>query len=425
MKFDTIIIGGGLSGLVCGIKLAQQGERCVIVSSGQSALHFSSGSYDLLSALPDGTAVDNPLSALPDVIKQMPSHPYAKLGADRFKRLVSDAEHFFTNVGLPMFGSGDVNHYRITPMGTLRPTWLTSFGFATSERMDRLRWKKVSIFNPVGFLDFYPQFIADEFLKLGTESDIHLFDIPDLDYLRRNPTEMRSTNIARVLDRNISLVAEILNDKSADSEAIILPACIGLNAIAFHDLQKEVNKPILLIPTMPPSIIGIYTQQYLHDYFLKLGGVYMLGDSIKKADIENNTLRRVYSFNHGDIPFVGKNYILATGSYFSQGLIATSDRIYEPIFNLDVSYSDNRQKWYNPKMFDAQGYQQFGVKTDSNFRGLLNGTALDNLYVSGAILEGFNPIKEGCGAGVSILSALSIAESIIKINGKNYEFATT
>lgn len=425
MKFDTIIIGGGLSGLVCGIKLAQQGERCVIVSSGQSALHFSSGSYDLLNALPDGTAVNNPLSALPDVIKQIPNHPYAKLGADRFKRLVSDAEFFFTNVGLPMFGSGDVNHYRITPMGTLRPTWLTSFDFATSERMDSLRWKKVSIFNPVGFLDFYPQFIADEFLKLGTESDIHLFDIPDLDYLRRNPTEMRSTNIARVLDRNISLVAEILNDKSADSEAIILPACIGLNAIAFHDLQKEVNKPILLIPTMPPSIIGIYTQQYLHDYFLKLGGVYMLGDSIKKADIENNTLRRVYSFNHGDIPFVGKNYILATGSYFSQGLIATSDRIYEPIFNLDVSYSDNRQKWYNPKMFDAQGYQQFGVKTDSNFRGLLNGIALDNLYVSGAILEGFNPIKEGCGAGVSILSALSIAESIIKINGKNYEFATT
>ena len=151
----------------------------------------------------------------------------------------------------------------------------------------------------------------------------------------------------------------------------------------------------------------------------------MLGDSIKKADIENNTVRRVYSFNHGDIPFVGKNYILATGSYFSQGLIATSDRIYEPIFYLDVAYTDNRQKWYNPKMFDAQGYQQFGVKTDSNFRGLLNGTALDNLYVSGAILEGFNSIKEGCGAGVSILSALSIAESIIKINGKNYEFATT
>ena len=48
MKYDVVLIGGGLSSLVCGISLQRAGKRCLMVSGGQNALHFSSGAFGLL-----------------------------------------------------------------------------------------------------------------------------------------------------------------------------------------------------------------------------------------------------------------------------------------------------------------------------------------------------------------------------------------
>ncbi len=412
MKFDTVIIGGGLSGLICGISLSKKGQRCAIISSGQSALHFSSGSFDLLNKLPNGEEVSNPLLAIDTFIERQPKHPYAKLGTEKFKNLAQEAVRLFKDLDIPVVGNSEKNHFRVTPMGILKPTWLSLKGCAAIDEKDKLPWRKVSIFNIDGFLDFQPQFIADEFSKLGTDSSIQIFDFEPLSHLRRNPSEMRSTNIARVLDEHIEELSKIINQKSNDSEVILFPACIGLTGKAVYKLKELVNKPILLIATMPPSIVGIHTQQYLHDYYTNLGGVYMLGDNVIKADVEENKVKRIYSYNHGDIPFSADNFVLATGSYFSQGLIATSDRIYEPIFDLDIDYSPNRTEWYSENMFEAQNYQQYGVKTDNQFKAIHKGKTMENLYVSGAILEGFNPIKEGSGAGVSILSALEISHTI-------------
>ena len=416
MKFDTIIIGGGLSGLISGIYLSQRGQRCVIISSGQSALHFSSGSFDLLNNLPDGTSVQKPLDAISELVKQAPTHPYAKLGENKFKELARQAEEFLKNAGISTQGDHEENHYRVTPMGTLKPTWLTLKNLLISENEKCLPIQHPGLFNITGFLDFYMRFIADEFLKMGAKCSIHSINFPALENLRKNPTEMRSVNIARVFDKqeNIKELARILKAESGDCDSIILPAITGLNREDVVDyLRKEINKPIYLLPTLPPSVPGIHTQQKLRSVFQQNGGVFMLGDNVLRADIKGNRISQIYSFNHGDIPFVGQNFILATGSYFSQGLIASTEKIYEPIFDLDVTFTPNRTQWYNSDVFDTQPYQSFGIKTDSTFRCTREGKIFENLYAAGAILEGFNPLKEGCGAGVSILSAMYIAEQIL------------
>lgn len=379
-------------------------------------MHFSSGSFDLLNCLPDGTEVEHPLEAVEQLAEQAPAHPYAKLGSDKFRELALGAAGFLDKAGVRVTGSADRNHFRITPMGTLKPTWLTLKEQAACGERGKLPWRKVALFNVTGFLDFYMQFIADEFQQMGTECVLREIAFPALERLRKNPTEMRSVNIARVFDRqeNIDELARALKAGRGDCEAIAMPAITGLSRTdVLEELERQVGTKIALLPTLPPSVPGIRAQQRLRRTFEQAGGVYMLGDSALRAEQEGRRITKVYSYNHGDIPFVAENVVLATGGFFSQGLVALPGKVYEPVFGLDVEFDENRSAWYDMNVFAAQRYEAFGVKTDNEFRGLRGGTALENVYVAGAVLEGFDAIKQGCGAGVSLLSALFVAEQIL------------
>lgn len=410
MRFDTVIIGGGLSGLTCGISLQKRGVRCVIVSAGQSALHFSSGSFDLLGRLPDGTLVENPVEG---ATRLPASHPYSKIGAD-FEKYARAAKSQLLDCGIAVDGTEDKNEYHFTPMGTLKPSWLTLCDFNRFGNTDDFSGKKVKILNFSGFLDFNTKFIADSLEDSGAICSIENIRLPELDRLRVSPTEMRSTNIAKVLDDEavFNRLLPILKDYSIGVDMVVLPAVFGLSSSKLVKVLKEAIPSTILMPTMPPSVAGIRTQQTLRSQFERHGGVFMLGDNIVKADLDGNRVKAVYSVNHGDIGFYADNFILATGSFFSNGLVASPSGIAEPVFGLEVDYDRDRALWYDPKFFNKQNYMSYGVSTDGDFRVKKGGTVMENLYAAGAILSGFNPIYEGCGAGVAMLTALKVADNL-------------
>ncbi|MEY0949915.1 glycerol-3-phosphate dehydrogenase subunit GlpB [Providencia manganoxydans] len=416
MKYDAVVMGGGLAGLICGIRLTQSGLSCAIVSAGQNALHFSSGSLDLLTHLPNGQLVEKPLEALEALSEQSPHHPYSRLGKLAVIKLTHQAEALLQQSGIKLKGSSDENHYRITPLGHKRLTWLSPKSVPTVDLHKKMKMGKIAVVGIEGFLDFQPQMVSDELQREGLAASAYYVHLPLLDRLRENASEFRAINVARWLDRpeNMAQIVVEMAPLVAESESIFMPACIGLDSEEpLLELQKQLGKPIYLLPTLPPSLLGIRLHEALLRQFRRQGGIIMPGDKVTSVNCVGSRIESVMTRNHGDISLKASQFVLATGSFFNNGLVAEFDRVYEPLMHLDLCDISQRGQWTNKAFFASQPYMAFGVQTDDQLRAQKEGQTFENLYVAGAILGGFDPLTEGCGAGVSLISGLHAAEEII------------
>lgn len=412
MKFDTIITGGGLSGLVCGLRLQKAGKKCAIISAGQSAMHFSSGYFDLMDRTPDGENVTGLLEALEHLDG---SHPYSKIGKEKMKAYLGEVKNFFGGCGVKLNGDPFRNGYRITPVGKFKRSWLTLEDFTLLPSAET-GWKKVLIANIEGFLDFNTAFIADSLQEEGASCRTAEIRLPEMERLRKNPSEMRSTNIARVLEHAEVMDKAVAQLKSAleDEDAVILPAVFSLNDSSWKGrIAEALGREVFVIATMPPSVPGIRTQMRLRTEFESAGGVFLAGDTACCPDISENNVNSIGTVNFGDIRLTADDYVLASGSFFSKGLTASPDRIAETVFGLDVDAPSERKAWYDTDFFKKQEYISSGVRTDNSFHCFRNGTLIENLYAAGSVLSGSNTLYEGSGAGIAILSAFAVADSII------------
>ncbi len=420
MRFDTIIIGGGLASLVCGIKAQRAGQKCLIVSAGQNALHFSSGTFGLLGRLEDGTEVSEPLKALSFLPK---NHPYSKIGVEKVSEYVSGIPEFFDSCGLKLHGSPSSepefprNGFRLTPMGSFMPAWLAMEDVTLLPSKDEINWNKALIVNFRGFLDFNAGFIAEGLEKRGVSCRVETLTIADVESLRSNPTEMRSVGIARIMGKesNWKEFGGKVRDLVNGEDLVIVPAVFGFNqAVVIEWLKEMIPAEVMFVGTMPPSVPGIRAQILLKRAFEAAGGTFLAGDTAIDPTFENGLVTGIHTANLGSISLTADQYVLASGNLFGKGLEATPDTVLEPVFGLDTDFPADRAEWCAPDFFSEQGYASFGVITDDSFRPMRNGAVVDNLFVIGSEVGGCNSLYEGSGAGVAIMTALSVADSIIE-----------
>jgi len=414
MKFDAILIGGGLSSLVCGIRLQKAGKKCLIVSAGQNALHFSSGTFGLLGRLPDGKIVASPFAAMSSLPAE---HPYSKIGTLQVKEYADSTIPFFAENGIQLKGFGSRNGFRLTATGTLKPAWLALKDVTFLESKDEVIGSKALIVNFAGFLDFNTSFIAEGLEKMGLSCRIEAVSLPEVERLRKSPTEMRSVNISRVMGReeNWKEFGHKVQSMIKDEDVVVLPEVFGIGNPQIPGWVSEmINAKVIFVGTMPPSVPGIRTQMLLKKAFEQAGGTFLMGDEAVSPTFERSYVKSIRTVNMGRNEILADNFILASGHLFGKGLVAGPGTIAEPVFGLDTDFSENRTDWYDSDFFARQRYMGYGVRTDSSFKAFRNGALVDNLYVIGAELGGCNSIYEGSGAGVAIMTAFKVADEILK-----------
>lgn len=422
MKFDSIVIGGGMAGLSAALRLAEAGQKTLLMASGQSALHFSSGSIDLLES--DG----DPRAALPAFLAAHPDHPYGKVGLANIEASLADLQRHCAEEGLPLFRQ-ERNHQRLTPIGTLKSTWLSPATCACLT--DAPAPATILLATLAGFRDFHPALAAANLAAQPRfahcrilTGEIHL---PQLATFSRNPHEFRSADIARLFDKQQHDQQDLLADLAREigrmvqecgepgCRHIVLPACLSLGLVGprLAELEKRTGCTIKEVATMPPSLIGMRMQEALKRRFQSLGGTFLTSERVLGARFDDDRVIGVHSQNGDDQLFEADYFVLASGSFFSRGLESRLGGIREPIFDADVLSLPERDAWAGRRLFDHHPFMGFGVKTDAQLRVLRGGKPLVNLYGAGSVLAHYDPVREGSGSGVAVATGWQAAGHIL------------
>ena len=431
MKYDCIIIGGGIAGLTCGIKCLMDGLSCLLITTGMSALHFSSGSIDLYGHYPDGKVVYSPFDALPEFISHNPDHPYAKCGLETID---AGLEFFREQIAMEdrkVYSNGRMNHFHVTILGTLKPTYLSQESVFNDEIKKAFEDKpRIAILNFEGYRDFYPALAAAGLSRRSVFRDSEITTgivrLPPMDPSGKNPQEVRSIDIGRLFDRERDLffLSEEIKRAAGNADVVGLPACIGVyrSGRVMSRLREMTGKLIYETPTLPPSLLGMRLDEALKSRFTRLGGVLLTGDRVMGGEIHNGLVNHVHTQNYGDLKLKARSFVLAAGSFFSGGLVSEVDRMREPVFGLKMEYEPNRSKWYSPKFLDKDSHPflSCGVGTDHNLNPWYgSGRVVENLFCIGAVLAGYDPVKEGSGGGTAVSTAFTVAEKVRAAGGVN------
>ena len=153
MKYDVVIIGGGMAGLMSSIYMAEQGFKTAVVSKGDPVCSISTGCID----------VAGDFTGIPE------NHPYGRAGEDKIRLSLDYFKKLMEKEGLPYIGEFLQNRFIYTSIASRRATSMVPLSMAEAHEAKK---GSIHIISFKGMKDFFPGYFKGE----ENNQNISIFD---------------------------------------------------------------------------------------------------------------------------------------------------------------------------------------------------------------------------------------------------------
>jgi glycerol-3-phosphate dehydrogenase subunit B len=402
---EILIIGAGLTGLFASILAATRGASVTLVAQGRGGLALSHGCIDIWGRTTPSRAL----------VRLRNNHPYRLADTKSLYAALDIMLDIAREAEYPLSGNLKRNFQLTTATGTVHPT---SYAPLPLSQGDLGIESSITLAKLEHFRDFYPHLAATNLRRAGIAiRGVIELPIPNVPTRR----DAYSTDIARLFDDANwrKETARLWKPRLTGIYRLGLPAVLGLhNPIkVLNNMQEQLGVTLFEIPTLPPSIPGLRLERILRQKASQVGVFFIEGSQAVGQFAKRSKRRRVSGatlqtaggarLHKADI------VLLATGGVLNGGLASLQDgRFQEAVFDLPVSYNENRAAWTTLTPFDAQPYATYGLLVNDRMQPLnANGIVIaENLFIAGGLLAGADRTMERSRQGIDLATAYRAIE---------------
>ena len=410
---DLMVIGAGLAGLGAALFAANRGLK-VCLAGDTGGLDFHTGCLDLLGVHPmqEGRRRRDPWQGLRELAEACPQHPYAKLASDTIRQAFYEFTACLAQGGLLYQGHERRNLEVLTSAGTIKQTY----------RVPNTMWAGARVLQerlPTLLVDFRGMKEFNLIQAVEVQRDHwpglrHLrLTLPD--YMGDLHPEAMAWDLA--LAENRVKLAGRIREHLGDEQAVGLPGVLGVQGtvtIKAH-LEELLGVKVFEIPTPPPAVAGLRIREAMEQALAALGVQLLLKRRVAAFEVLDTGFRFLVSTGGADHTIKAKAALLAGGRFMGKGLMADRLKIWEPLFGLPVYQPRSREDWHCSDFYDPRGHavNRAGLEVDSKFRPLAESgkPAFENLFAAGTILAHQDWMRQKCGSGLALGTALAAVES--------------